>query len=132
MRKIKTCICDSTKRIKADIGNPILSICLSHFLLNMAGILLLDSDYRLKTDYPDIEISGEKISGKAKEHLELMDYLSVLHQYDLSRNMAQFTQLQGFLSWFLEQDEPNNEDLIFWYDKRFLVDKWNEYANSMK
>ena len=131
-RKIKECICDSTEKIEKINGLP---ICLAWFLQNMAGILVLDADMRMKMDYPTSYMGNDKIGGgKGKKNPKAIDYIKVLHGYDVLRNTAQFAQLQTFLEWFMEQDEPQpnwedeNEEGIMWYDHAFLVEKWNECA----
>lgn len=125
MRKIKDCIKDSVKRW----GNGMLPICLSGFLQSMTVILLMDCDQRLMIDNPDVSIGKDKYEGKAKTTPTLLDYTKVLMGDDILRYTSQSMQLQGFIDWFIEQDEPEDEDdFILWYDSDFVIEKWNEYA----
>ena len=131
MRKIKECICDSTERIEEGI----LPICLADFLRSMTAILLMDTFQRLKTDNPTASIGGEEFGGKAKTNPSIDDFLDVLIGDDLFRRTGQFMQLNGFIDWFLEQEEPpeiedDDEDFEMWYTENFLIKKWNEYART--
>lgn len=132
MRKIKECICDSTEKTE----DGIFSICLSYFIINMAILLVLDSDMRLATPVPDLHTGGTLLSGEAKEEPSVLDIKRVLKRDDLIRGTGQFIQLQGFLEWILEQDEPeepkNGDDFVMWYDIEFLGKKWNEYVRMKK
>lgn len=125
MRKIKQCICDSTKKL----SDGVFPIGLSYFLKTMALILLMDADQRLMMNYPTVSYSGEDFDGEAVKNPKLINYVAVLNDIDLARSISQFTQLQGFLSWFLEQNEPiDDEELTTWFDNDYLIGKWNEYA----
>ena len=129
MRKIKECICDSTKKFEDDV----FPICLSRFITSMSILLVYDADMRLATPQPDLEANGKTYSGEAKEKISTLDIINVLNGNDLFRHTGQFIQLQGFLMWILEQDEPgDNDDFIMWYDIDFIGKKWNEYVHMMR
>ena len=125
MRKIKECICDSTEKVSMEIGNPIFPMCLTYFLTNMASILLVDADQRLMQDVPTMTMGKDKFEGQAKEKPTIFDVLSIWNGNDMMRHMGQNMQLQGFLDWFMEQNEPE-EDM--WFNMDFLVEKWNQYV----
>lgn len=127
MRKIKDCIRDSVERLEDET----MPICLAWFLRSMAVILLLDSDMRLMNDYPSVQMGKEKYPGKAKPHPTVLDYRDVLIGTDLSRHIAQGVQLQTFVDWFIEQNEPEDDELA-WYDHDFVIQKWNEYAATAR
>ena len=130
MRKIKECICDSTEKVSMETGNPVFPICLGYFLKNMAAVLLLDADQRLMQDVPTVTTGKDKYDGKAKDLATIFDIITVLRGDDLVRSMGQQMQLQGFLGWLMEEDEPDyfeDGDLTMWFDMDFLVEKWNEY-----
>lgn len=120
MRKIKECICDSTKKFE----DGVFPICLSGFITSMSMLLIYDADMRLAMPQPDL---------KAKEKISTLDIINVLNGNDLFRHTGQFIQLQGFLMWILEQDEPkDDDDFIMWYDIDFIGKKWNEYVRMMR
>lgn len=125
MRTIKECICDSMEKTE----DGCLPICLSYFIRNMAALLVMDSDFRFFEDYPDVTMNGITFGGKAKDNPSIFDVIHVLMGDDLIRGHLQFMQLQGFMIWFLEQNEPSeNDDLIMWYNLEFISEKWNEYV----
>lgn len=129
MRTIRECIKDSTDKL--DTGT--LSIALSWFLRNMAVILVFDTYQRLGQEVADVFIDEYRISGKIKENPDVFDYTSVLKGDDLMRSMAQGTQLQGFLEWWLDKNEPiDEESLTLWYDLNELGEAWNDYALQKK
>lgn len=125
MRKIKECITDSMETV--DYTKRDLPLAFSWFLRSMATILILDSNQRLSLKSCDVQIWDDKYSGKAKTHPDIHDYVDVLSGNDLMRSMSQEMQLQNFLNWFIDQNEPENENTL-WYDLDFMVDKWNEFA----
>lgn len=127
MRKIKECITDSMEKIDFNCGGRELPIAFSWFLRSIATILIVDCNQRLNSDYIDVQIGGDKCSGKAKTQPDIRDYVDVLSGNDLMRGVAQGIQLKGFLNWFIDQDEPENEDSL-WCDFDFVVNKWNEFA----
>lgn len=120
MRKIKECICDGTQ--KSEYGA--LPISISNFLINMSIILVADAYERLKQDVYDVEIGDEKFSGQSIDDPKLSDVLQVLNGNDFLRFSGQHLQLQSFINWFIDQEEPKG----FWYEDDFLVEKWNEFA----
>lgn len=129
MRTIKECICDSTKKFE----DGVFPICLSGFITSMSMLLIYDADMRLATPQPDLKANGKTYSGEAKEKVSTLDIINVLNGNDLFRHTGQFIQLQGFLMWILEQDEPgDNDDFIMWYDIDFIGKKWNEYVRMMR
>lgn len=131
VRKIKECICDSLEKFATISGSEVLPIGFGWFLRNMALILLADSKARLCQDVPVIDIGGYKSGGKAEEPT-ISAIIRVLTHHDMIRGTGQSMQLQGFLDWILDQDEPDelddDSDLVFWYSQEFLGEKWNEYA----
>ena len=108
-----------------EIGNPVFPMCLTYFLTNMASILLVDADQRLMQDVPTMTMGKDKFEGQAKEKPTIFDVLSIWNGNDMMRHMGQNMQLQGFLDWFMEQNEPE-EDM--WFNMDFLVEKWNQYV----
>ena len=128
-RTIRKCICDSTKKIDAHYGS-VLPLCLPKFIHLMARILAADSMLRLHNEMPSVKIGNEKYYGQAIEKPTAIDIIDFLRGGDLLRGCQQTMQLQGFLEWFLDQSEP--EDEVCWYDDEFVIEKWNEYAEIRK
>ena len=135
-RTIKECIAESVDVIE-DINAR--SIALEGFLQTMSAILILDAHYRLSADRPIAKIGETKIGGgKAIEFPDVEDYISVITGGDMIRHTEQYSQLNEFLNWFLDQDEPifdpDDEDVdieeTLWYSRAFIGKKWNEYAEK--
>ena len=127
MRKIKECITDSMETVDYTEKRKDLPLAFSWFLRSIATILILDSNQRLSLKSYDVQIGDDKYSGKAKTHPDVHDYVDVLTGNDLMRSMSQEMQLQNFLNWFIDQNEPEGGDAQ-WYDIPFVLDKWNEFA----
>lgn len=129
MSKIKDCILHGCKELHDDLGGYPISI--PGFLRSMAIVLIADADMRLRQDVPTVTIGGETVSGKAKNDPAFLDYVSVLNHDDFARGTGQSMQLMGFFNWFMEQDEPDDEEML-WYDPEFVLNKWNEYAKAQR
>ena len=127
MRKIKECITDSMETVDYTEKRKGLPLAFPCFLRSIAAILILDSNQRLSLESYDVQIGDDEYSGKAKTHPDVHDYVDVLTGNDLMRGVSQQIQLQNFLNWFIDQDEPEDGDAR-WYDIPFVLDKWNEFA----
>lgn len=130
IRTIRECIKDSLDEYESSTGYKTLPICMTEFLRVMSCILLFDAHQRLQKDVPNVSISDNTTSGKAKKEPDIMDYIAVLNQDDMIRGLQQFMQLQEFIKWFLNESEPapGDDPEKMWYSSSFVGDKWNEYV----
>ena len=129
MRKIKECINDSMSRIKLESGLEMTPLCLGYFLTSMATILLFDARERVKAQYHQANIGDETLGGGiGKENPTIEDCLDVLSHRDFMRSISQQNQLNGFLNWFVEQNEPDDD--VCWYELDFVAMKWNQFAKE--
>ncbi len=112
--KIKELLQRSCEKVNDYSGFP---ICMPYFIQSMATILVVDAHFRV---------------GRSKENVNIGDIISVLNQSDLLNSIGQFCQLNGFFEWFMEQEEPTQDDEndAMWYDLEFVGEKWNEYAKK--
>lgn len=120
MRKIKECLRDSVETRTVD-GIKIMPFDLPVFLSAMTMALLGDACMRI-----EYNLDGTKTGKKAK----IDDCVKVFSGNDMIRWTHQQMQLEGFLRWFMEQEEPSEESEEPWYYWTYVMDKWNEYAKE--
>lgn len=121
---------DKVKLSEEEGGIEMLPIVAHLLVMNMSALLVYCADELLKVNYStaNIDLGG----GKAKENVKSTDIINVLNQNDLMRSITLGTQVNGFLTWIL--DQKVNTDFDFendsvWYDFVSIGKKWNEYAS---
>lgn len=126
MRTIRECIADSLE----PIDEVYTAFALSGFIQSMACVVTGVTWQLLMNDMPTLEIEGEEAGGgKGKDDIRALDILRVLGGVDLLRGTTLTLQIQRFLVWFLDQDEPDDEEgITIWWDERFVGDMWNTFA----
>lgn len=135
--KIRDAIRESLLSIheEDDDFRDMIPMCFPEFVMNMSAILINSAHVLLQTNVYDISLFDEKFSGKAKRNPKVKDYIQVMNGADFLRHTNLFTQLWPFMSWLLNENEPDvpdddNSEIVLWSSLSFLADKWNEYAQK--
>ena len=107
------------------------------FTIDLAAIYVYAAAQLLSMNMPTMVFGGNRTGGKGKrfEEIRAMDVLNVLTGTDMLRHSAVFQQALGFMNWYLEQEEPENEENeepTGWNDAAYIEKKWNEYARTIK
>ena len=124
-RTIKDCINEATIPIPDTSKIP---FTLAWFSMTMAGVLVACADVLASTDFPQMSPS-EFGGGKRAESPGAQEIISVLNAEDLARHTPLAMQTHFFLSWLLNQNEPENE---LWCAPSWIGKKWNEYAKMVE
>ena len=109
-----------------------LPLPLQGFLFSMASILTVNAEH-LITTMPGYGISvgksESKFSQKKNGQVLALDILQVFTGNDLMKHGALSVQLNGFLTWLLDEEIPKPyENETLWYDIQSVGSRWNEFA----
>lgn len=121
---------DKVKLNGEEGGMEMLPIIAHQLIMNMSALLVYCAGELLKVNYPtaNIDLGG----GKAKKNVTSTDIINVLNHSDFMRSIALGTQVNGFLTWILDQEVNTDFDFendSVWYDFASIGKKWNEYAS---
>ena len=128
----KEAIVNSFMRVQNDDGSElnIIPAAFPLWLMNISAVMAWCCDQLCGMPAPVIEgIEGI-------ENFEAMDkpagadrLMEVLTGVDYSRHLRLYLQLQGFLTWMLDEDIPDQAlSSEFWFSHENVARKWNEYA----
>ena len=109
-----------------------LPLPLQGFLFSMASILTVNAEH-LITTMPSYGISDgkseSKFSQKKNGQVSALDILQVFTGNDLMKHGMLSVQLNGFLTWLLDEEIPEPDDSeILWYDIQSVGKRWNDFA----
>jgi len=109
-----------------------LPLPLQGFLFSMASILTASAEH-LITAMPNYGISSgkseSKFSQKKNGQVSVLDILQVFTGNDLMKHGILSVQLNGFLTWLLDEEIPEPDDSeILWYDIESVGNRWNDFA----
>ena len=105
------------------------------FTQELAAVYTAVATAMLAKDMPEAFFNGVKSGGKgiAPKKVKASDIINVLNGNDLLRHTTLFQQSMDFMTWFFEQDVP--EDLydeqgspMLWYAAEHIGEMWNKYA----
>ena len=73
--------------------------------------------------------SESKFSQKKNGQVSALDILQVFTGNDLMKHGILSVQLNGFLTWLLDEEIPEPDDSgILWYDIESVGNRWNDFA----
>ena len=110
----------------------VLPLPLQGFLFSMASILTASAEHLIIT-MPGYGISDgkseSKFSQKKNGQVSALDILQVFTGNDLMKHGILSVQLNGFLTWLLDEEIPEPDDSgILWYDIESVGNRWNDFA----
>lgn len=114
------------------LHKQMLPLPLQDFLFSIASILTVNAEH-LITIMPSYGISDgkseSKFSQKKNGQVLALDILQVFTGNDLMKHGALSVQLNGFLTWLLDEEIPEPDDSgILWYDIQSVGKRRNEFA----
>lgn len=129
--EIEDCAVSEEQKLEI-IHKRMLPLPLQGFLFSMASILTVNAEH-LITTMPGYGISvgksESKFSQKKNGQVLALDILQVFTGNDLMKHGALSVQLNGFLTWLLDEEIPEPDDSgILWYDIESVGSRWNEFA----
>ena len=116
MEKVKDAIIRS---INNNSGVP--SIEIPNFALSLSAVIVHLTASILEENAPAMAISRRPVNRET-----MMD---VMGGVDMIRHYRAYVQTAAFLSWFFEQDAPNDEEQA-WYYLDYVAKKWNEFQKE--
>ncbi len=129
--EIEDCAVSEEQKLET-LHKQMLPLPLQGFLFSMASILTVNAEH-LITTMPGYGISvgksESKFSQKKNGQVLALDILQVFTGNDLMKHGALSVQLNGFLTWLLDEEIPEPDDSgILWYDIESVGSRWNEFA----
>lgn len=107
---------------------------LALFVINMAGIIDAACVDLASANMGQIFCGNEKVGKEARDCSSVADIISIINGEDMMRNMVLTMQTIDFFKYFLDQNEPDEDDEdvdgspLSWCDLSFILQKWNERA----
>ena len=132
--EIEDCTVSEEQKLEI-LHKQMLPLPLQGFLFSMASILTVNAEH-LITTMPGYGISvgksESKFSQKKNGQVLALDILQVFTGNDLMKHGALSVQLNGFLTWLLDEEIPeSDENEISWYNIQSVGSRWNEFATMV-